>query len=42
MVVFNPLFYNNNANDEVVIPLPKPEITPPVTKIYFVILIKKS
>ena len=32
--------FNNKPIDDAVIPLPRPEITPPVTTIYFIISIR--
>jgi len=38
IVTDSPLACNNLANDEAIIPFPKDEVTPPVTKIYFAVL----
>jgi hypothetical protein len=38
IVTFNPLACNNFANEAAMIPLPKEEVTPPVTKMYLAIL----
>ena len=40
MVTFNPFDCNNFARDAEIIPLPSEELTPPVTKIYFGVLLK--
>jgi hypothetical protein len=37
MVTLSPLACNNFARDAAIIPLPKEEVTPPVTKIYLAI-----
>jgi hypothetical protein len=37
-VIFNPRFLSKRPSDAATIPLPSDETTPPVTKIYFVIL----
>jgi hypothetical protein len=37
MVTLSPLACNNLARDAAIIPLPKEEVTPPVTKIYLTI-----
>ena len=37
MVTLKPLAWSNLANDAAMIPLPKDEVTPPVTNIYLVI-----
>ena len=34
----HPLFFNNRPKDAAVIPFPSEETTPPVTKIYFVMI----
>ena len=38
MVTLNPLACNNLASEAAIMPFPKEEVTPPVTKIYLAIV----
>jgi hypothetical protein len=42
MVTFNPLACNNLASEAAIIPFPNEDVTPPVTKMYFAIIMVKS
>lgn len=42
MVTFKPRLFKRRPIDAAVMPLPREDTTPPVTKIYFVDIVKKT